>query len=401
MKILQIATQVPVPATDGGKLSIYGITKSLYERGHNIDFVCYLKNDSYDQSFKLLSKVCTPFILKVQTDNSLSGALFNLFSNIPYNASKYYKKELTKFLEKYFLDNNPDIIQIDHLFLGWAVKIIRKFTRAPVVLRSQNLEMNIMKRYYENKKNFLIKYYAKLQYKKFLEYEPLVCSNFDLCIMISNIDKKELLKFNPKVNVVSIPAGVDNTLLEIPKKEVIPYSLVHIGHTDWYPNYDALNWFINEVFHDLVREIPAMQLFIYGGGNTYKFPIPLSLKKNIRVIGFVENPWKELQDKALAVVPLRIGSGIRLKILELLSTGTNVITTSIGKEGIDVEHGKELLIADSKEEIFQKILEFFQGKYDVVKLRENGKKLIAENYTWSGIAAKFEKVYDELIENEP
>jgi len=268
------------------------------------------------------------------------------------------------------------------------------------VLRSQNLEMNIMKRYFENKKNFLIKYYAKLQYKKFLKYEPLVCSSFDLCIMISNIDKKELLKFNPDINVISIPAGVDNTLLEIPKKEVIPYSLVHIGHTDWYPNYDALNWFINEVFPGLIREIPAVQLFIYGGGNTYKFPIPKKLRNNVVNKGFVSDLWSELQDKALAIVPLRIGGGIRIKILELLASGTNIITTSIGKEGIDVKNGKELLIADSKEEIIQKILDFFQGKYDVNKLRENGKKLIVENYTWAVIAAKFEKVYNELIENE-
>jgi len=400
MKILQLNTQIPYPPTDGGKLSVFGITKYLSKRGHEIEFVSYCNKYPGNEVLKGLKKYCNPHFIIANTKNNVLKAAINLFSEIPYNASKYRTNKLKFFLENFLNKQKFDIIHIDHLFLGWTVKTIRKHTDAPIVLRAQNLEMNIMKRFAEAQNNFMIKKFALIQYKKFLKYEPLVCSGFDLCIMISKIDKKELLKFNPEVNVISIPAGVDNTLLEIPKKEVIPYSLVHIGHTDWYPNYDALNWFINEIFADLVREIPTMQLFIYGGGNTYKFPIPSRLKKYIRVIGFVENLWKELQDKALAVVPLRIGSGIRLKILELLSTGTIVITTSIGKEGIDVENAKELLIANSKEEIIKKILDFFQGRYDVVKLRENGRKLIAENYTWSVIAAKFEKVYYELIENE-
>jgi glycosyltransferase involved in cell wall biosynthesis len=400
MRILQIATLIPVPPTDGGKLSVFGITKSLSKKGHKIDFVCYRKHEDYDTSYKLLSEYCTPYILDVQTDNSVWGALVNLFSPVPYNASKYYKKELTAFLKKYFKDIKPDIIQIDHLFLGWSVDEIRRLTSTPIILRSQNLEMNIMRRFYENQKNLLLKYFSFFQYKKFISYESNLCSKFNLCVMISEVDKNNLLSLNPTLNVINIPAGVESSLLEIKKKEVIPYSLVHIGHTDWYPNSDGLNWFISDVMPELVKKLPQIKLFIYGGGNTYKFPVPTKLKENIHVVGYVENLWEELQDKALAIVPLRIGSGIRMKILELLATGTNVITTSVGFEGINLNDEEEIIVANSKIEFCQKIVQYFNNHFNTKLMSQNGRNFVANNYTWNDIATLFEDAYTTISKDK-
>ena len=87
LRILQIATQVPVPTTDGGKKSVYGITKNLHLRGHLIDFICYLKHDNYESSFNELSKVCNPHILKVRTDNNVIKVLLNFFSLLTYTFS--------------------------------------------------------------------------------------------------------------------------------------------------------------------------------------------------------------------------------------------------------------------------------------------------------------------------
>ena len=92
MKILQIATLVPFPPTDGGRLSVFGLIKSLSQRGHEIDFVCYQKDADYQISYDGLKEYCTPHILNVQTENNVTGAFKNFFSNIPYNASKYYSE---------------------------------------------------------------------------------------------------------------------------------------------------------------------------------------------------------------------------------------------------------------------------------------------------------------------
>ncbi len=144
MRILQIATLVPIPATDGGRLSVFGLIKSLSLRGHNIDFVCYQKEADYNISYEGLKTYCTPHILNFQTDNSIAGAIKNLFSKVPYNASKYYSKLMLDYLTGLLNAKSFDIIQINHLHLGWLAKQLKIITKTPIVMRSQNIETIIM-----------------------------------------------------------------------------------------------------------------------------------------------------------------------------------------------------------------------------------------------------------------
>jgi len=397
MRILQLATQITYPPIDGGKLSVYGITKYLNRRGHEIEFVSYSNVYPNDEVIIGLKKYCNPHFIIANTKNNFLKVAFNFFSNVPYNASKYRTNKFQSFLENFLKEEKFDIIHIDHLFLGWTVDIIRKYSDAPIVLRSQNLEMNIMKRFAEAQKNIIIKKFAELQYHKFMKFEPQTCNKFDDCIMISEEDKNSLLSFNPSLNVIAITAGIDENLLSFEKKEVIPYSLVHIGHTDWYPNYDGLLWFCENVMIEIIKILPEIKLFIYGGGNTHKFPIPKKLSNYVINKGFVPDLWSELQDKALAIVPLRIGGGIRIKILELLATGTNIITTSIGKEGIDITDGKEIIVADDAQMFKEKIIQYFQGSFDNKVITNRGKEFIKNNYLWNNIAARFESEYTKLI----
>jgi len=397
MRILQLATQIPYPPTDRGKLGVFGMTKHLSKRGHEIEFVSF--SNEYPNAEKLigLKKYCNPHFIIFNTKDNVLKLAINLFSNVPYNASKYRTNKLKSFLEKFLREEKFDIVHIDHLFLGWTVDIIRKYLDAPIVLRSQNLEMNIMKRFAETQKNIIIRKFAELQYHNFKKFEPQTCNKFNVCIMISEEDKNSLLSFNPSLNVKAIPAGIDENLLSITKKEVVPYSLVHIGHTDWYPNYDGLLWFCENVMIDIIQILPEIKLFIYGGGNTYKFPIPEKLRNNVINKGFVPDLWSELQDKALAIVPLRIGGGIRIKILELLATGTNIITTSIGKEGIDIADGKEIIVADDSQMFKEKIIQYFKGSFDNDIIAIRGKEFIKKNYLWNEIATRFESEYAKLI----
>lgn len=397
MNILQIAPQIPIPPTDGGKISIYGIIKGLQERGHSIDFICYRKQSNYEYSFKELKKICNPYILDVQTDNNFYRALLNLFSNVPYNASKYITKELRDFLKDFLPGKKYDIVHISHLHMGWVIDLVKKYNNSPIILRQENLEMNIMKRFSENQGNPILRFYSWLQYRKFVKYEPALCKKFDKCVMITGLDEERLLKFDDDIKTEHISSGVDSSLLLKNRNEIEPFSIVHIGHLDWYPNYDSLQWFLDEIFPQVVHSIPKAKLYVYGGCEPRNFKVPEGLSSNVIMKGFVENIWLELSTKSLAIVPLRIGSGIRIKILEMLSFGLNIVTTDIGKEGINAINERDLLIANTKEDFFNKIVDFFSGKYDAEEMVVNGKRLIENEYTWEKIAEKFEKLYESLI----
>ncbi len=397
MKILQISPQVPLPLDDGGRLGIYGITKSLAERGHEIHFVCYRKNIEQTWAEKELRKICIPYILNVQTDDKLFSVLLNFFSPVPYNISKFIRKEMEEFLIEFLKKNKVDLVHIDHLHLGWTIDVIRRYSNAPVILREHNFETNIMRRFSGQASNPVVKLYSGIQLNKIIRYEPLFCQKFDKCIMITKKDEQELLTLNHKIKTAVIPAGVEDFLIE--KKintNKIPYSLFHIGSLEWLPNYDGLKWFLEKILPPIVKSLPQVKLYIYGKASDKIF-IPKSLSDNVIVEGYVEDIWQAVSDKQLAIVPLRIGSGIRLKILEMLAQGINIISTSVGKEGIDVIDKEHLLVADSADEFLIKTTNFFQDAYKRGDISRNARSLVAKKYSWKIIGELFEKEYCSLI----
>jgi len=146
----------------------------------------------------------------------------------------------------------------------------------------------------------------------------------------------------------------------------------------------------------VISKIPDAKLYIYSAGGG-QLKINKSLQKNVILEGYVDNIWNEVKDKELLLVPLRIGSGIRVKIIEMLAAGKSIITTDIGKEGIDAINGKHLLVSNKPDEFADKIISFFKNEFDNEKLCVNARELIREKYTWSRIANQFERVYLDLI----
>lgn len=396
MKILQILPKIPYPPTDGHKKSMWGLIKNLSDRGHQIDIIAYGKNEDREKYLSQISRYANLFVIDSNIKNSITGAVINLFSAVPYNLSKYQTKEFERFVTEHLTVNKYDIIHVTNAHMGWIINCIRKYCNTPLVLREENLELTIMERYYKNQSILLLKIYAFLQYKKFLKYEPVLCGKFDAALMMSREDEQRLLELNPLVKTKVIPLGIDKELLENKRNSREKYSLVYVGSLDWYPNYDGLKWFLKEIFPLVVKKFNKTKLYLYGGNIPRNFYLPESIKANIIVKGFVNDIWNDANDKSLAVVPLRIGSGIRVKILEMLASGLNVITTRLGKEGIPAEDGRELLIADTNNEFAEKICRFLNEEYDADLLSLNGRELIRNNYIWENIAGKFEQIYMNL-----
>lgn len=398
LKILQISPQVPFPLDHGGRISIHGITRGNFQRGHNIDLVTYLKNTDIPSAEIHLKSIATPHFLRVNTSNNIISATKNLTSTIPYNISKFITQDLEIFLKEFLTHRHFDIVHIDYLHMGWTLDLIKSICDVPVLLRQHDLHFRLMQRFYKNEKNPLIKYFAYLQYKKFLSYEPNLCEKFDKCIMITKTDEKELLSLNPKIKTEVISIGVEEKLLDIPINSKIPFSMFHLGPLDWLPNKDGLQWFLTNIFPLVLSRIPEAKIYIYSAGSD-NLKIDKSIRKNVILKGYVNDIWQEVMDKELLIVPLRIGSGIRVKIIEMLAAGKLIITTDIGKEGIDAIDGKHLLVSNNPAEFADKIVSFFKNEVDKEKMCLNARELIREKYTWSKIAKEFERVYLELINN--
>lgn len=397
MKILFITPKIPYPPVDGHTKSMWGVIKYLSLRGHHIDIIAYKQNSDLEKLREEVNRFAKLHVLDVNTNNSVRLAINNLFSSVPYNMYKYERSELKIFIKAYLKEENPDIVQVVNSHMGWVVDFIRKYSKAPVVLREENFELTIMERYYQTQSNLLLKAYAYLQYRKMKSYEPSLCAKFDRSVMMSKEDEARLLQLNPKVKTTVIPIGVDTELLNYEKNINENYNIAHIGGLNWYPNLDGINWFLEKVFPIVLESFPTAKLFLYGGGSTDNLFKSIKQSENIIVKGFVEDIWRELKDKTVSIIPLRIGGGIRVKILELLATGNVIVSTSLGMEGLELHDGKQILIADSPQEFAEKIINLFNKKYDFSKISSEGKKFIKTNYLWEDIALKFDNLYKELL----
>ncbi|HOP49746.1 MAG TPA: glycosyltransferase family 4 protein [Ignavibacteriales bacterium] len=136
----------------------------------------------------------------------------------------------------------------------------------------------------------------------------------------------------------------------------------------------------------LIKKFTDVKLYIYGNLANRNIKIPNDLKNNIEIVGFVDDIKKHTLSKEVLVVPLQIGSGIRIKILEFLAWGAVIVSTDIGKEGIDIKDSEHLLIANTPQEFVDKISLVFENKINKQEITENAKIFIKNNYSFEAVA---------------
>ena len=382
-----ITPKIPYPLHSGADIVTFNTIKYLSRRGYKITLLSIMDSDSshYDE----LKRWCEVHPILKNTDNTIWGAMLNLFSKTPYTISKYQTPKLISKIKQVMKKEKFDIVHIEHLHMAYY----RKFTRKglPVFLRMHNVETTIMERFYRQQKNPLSKIYSFIQWKKLHEYESQAVEKFSRCIVITDVDKERLQSMNPKPVYRSIPAGVDISYFHPINCKEEPYSIVFVGSLDWFPNVDGICWFCKKVFPFIKAKVPEAKLYIVGRNP------PIRVKKlenkNVVILGFVKDIREWLAKSNVSIVPLRIGSGIRIKILEALAMGIPVVSTSIGCEGIEVINGKEILIANEEKAFAKDILSLLQDENYAKRLRENGLKLVRDRYSWDEIAKKFEEVY--------
>jgi len=395
MNILQIAPRVPFPPDDGGKIGIFNITKYLSLRGHNITLVTFENLLDTKKDYLELQNYCKLFVVPKNLNNSIGSIVKSLFSNISYNIEKYGSKEMLQKVLELLETKEFDIVHIDGLHMARYGVEIKKFFDIPIALREHNIESIIMKRVSENAKNILIKSFTLLQYKKIYNYEKYVTSKFDECIVITKEDDFTLKKMNPKAQTFVIPAGADTSFFyPLPVKEV-DSSIVFVGSLEWFPNVEGIMWFLNRIYPIIKQKIPLFKLYIVG-----KNPPESILSYNspeIIVTGYVKDVREYVSKSSLVVVPLRIGGGMRIKILESMAMGKAVVSTTIGAEGIDAKNDEEIIIRDREDDLVNAVTDLLVDEGKRKRIGENALKFVREKYTWEKVAERFEEEYLRLI----
>jgi len=396
VKILQLSPRVPFPLTEGGSIGIFNITRQLSKHGAKIYFVASSTNQATDIPKELANPCEDVLVVRTPKKYGVKSAIGNLFSKAPVNIQKYHSKDILDKITNFVKGKQIDLIHVDHLHMAYYGLVIGKMIRAPVVLREHNLELKIMERFSESSTNPALRAYAKLQTRKFLRYEPDICSRMDKCIMITEQDRVRLLSMRKDIDAVVIPAGVDTDFFKPMDLIGGDDSIAYVGSLDWLPNIDGLKWFVDEVMPIIVKSRPNVKLYVFGKNPSHDVE-KLNNGKNVFVKGFIEDVRDVYRQARVMIVPLLAGSGIRIKILEAMAAGKAIVSTSVGCEGIKIAPENNIMVADTSQAFADKVLRLLQDDHLCRLIGKEAASFISEEYSWNKIGGMFWNTYSEMI----
>ena len=383
MKILQLCHKPPFPPVDGGAIAMNNVSQGILSAGHQLKIISVatkkhpVKNEVLSADYLEKTGFESVFI---DTSISARAAILNLFTQRSYNIERFICNKLESKIVSTLKNEHFDIVILEGLFVAPYFTKIRKHFKGKIILRAHNLEHKIWERMAANAKNPLKKFYLSLLSKRLKSFEIKSFKRMDGICAMTKIDKDLILQLCPEQKTIEIPSGYILTPLTEKQKSIAieAKSIFHIASMNWQPNIEAVYWFLNEIWPNVLLQKNETKLYLAGRNMPNGFN---KLKtKGVNVIGEVQNAKDFYLSKEIMIVPLLSGSGMRIKIIEGMALGKVIVSTSIGAEGIACTHNKNILIADTAEEFSDCIVKVLKDAQFCKMISENAKQLIADQY---------------------
>jgi glycosyltransferase involved in cell wall biosynthesis len=267
---------------------------------------------------------------------------------------------------------------------------------APVVLFEHNVEHMIWKRLHEVERRTLRRAALALEWRKMRRYEAQACARAGLTVAVSEADRALLAAGAPGADIRAIPTGVDTAYFQPNGAIEAPATLVFTGSMDWYPNEDAIMYFVDAILPEVRRGVPGVSLAVVGRDPTDRLRAA-GATAGVRVTGTVADVRPHMAEAAVYVVPLRVGGGTRLKIFEALAMGKAVVSTRVGAEGLPIVPGRHFLQADSPGDFARAVISLLKDPDRRRTLGLAGRQLVEERYSWTQVTREFERLCQEVV----
>lgn len=279
-----------------------------------------------------------------------------------------------------------DVCVADFLFAAANVPLDHS---VPTVLFEHNVEHLIWKRLRDLETVAWRRALLELEWRKLRAREAAACRRCDVTVAVSADDRDRLLALAPRAQITFIPTGVDTDYFNTTAAGERPAHLVFSGSMDWHPNEDAVRYFINEILPLIRAEVPAVSFSVVG-----RNPSP-DLRRTaeaagVAVTGTLGDIRPPIAEAAICVVPLRAGSGTRLKIFEALAMGKAVVSTTVGAEGLAIESGYHFVAADGARHFARAVIDLLNDPVRRRAIGAAGRQLVESRYSWAQVARPFE-----------
>lgn len=382
MRILQLMNKVPWPPKDGGAIACLNMMKGFSMLGHEVTVLSMNTSKHHvgiDELPAAIRKQADFFLVEVAASTNWVEAALNLvFSDLPYNAQRFISDEYIQQLVQLLTVRTFDVIQLEGLYLCPYIPYIRKYSDALIVYRAHNIEYEIWDRTAKLSKGWRSKYLQNLS-RRIKRFEISYLNTYDLLVPITDRDGIILDSLGNSKPRHTSQTGIDfASLVPTAKKLEFP-SLFHIGALDWAPNQEGLIWFFDHCWPQIHSENPDLKFYLAGRN------APEWLERRIKLngvayLGEINDAYDFINSKAIMVVPLFSGSGMRIKIIEGMALGKPIVTTDIGTEGIPTENGHNIMIANDADQFVESISRLINNRNLFDEIGKNAIGFIQEKF---------------------
>lgn len=401
MRILLLSSFLPYPLYTGGHIRLFNLIKGLSKK-HQIFLVCEKRNYQTRDDVEEVEKICEKVItFEREKQWSLWNILKTGFSKKPFLITGHTNAKMQEEISNLLKQESFDLIHVETFYVMQNLLSVD----IPIVLAEHNIEYLVYKRF-ADKSPLLLKLILYIDVLKIKYWEEAVWTKATKLIAVSRIEKKIMEGKRKDVSVVSNGVDIDKFKVRSEKLEVgsSEKRILFIGDFKWLENRDAARFILEKIWPALKSKInsalqnqrPKISLWVVGKH------IPEDLKRlgDDSVI-FDENAPSNTsliyQKADLLLAPIRVGGGTSFKILEAMSCGLPVITSSLGNEGIGAKDNFEILIANNTSEFVRKAKDVLENRGLYASVAQNARKLIEQKFDWKMIVQELEAVYESAI----
>jgi glycosyltransferase involved in cell wall biosynthesis len=400
MRILWVKADKLLPVENGGNIRTYHVLRHLSAK-HELTFYSYY-GGSPDAAYECELRQQLPGAVAVCTGKrDLTGVargldyLAHLNSEPPYAVSRFACFKVQDQLRSWFREQRFDVAVCD--FLDAAVNFPGRLT-IPSVLFQHNVESEIWRRHASTAGNPLKKMMYQMEFRKMLRYEQVEVRKFHHVIAVSENDRALMAEWADADRITTVPTGVDLEQFRPSSSAVEPGALVtFVGAMDWEPNVDGVEYFCSEVWPAIQTEVPEARFRIVGRNPDRR--VRKWASDSVEVTGQVPSVIEHLQQSAVVIVPLRIGGGTRLKIYEAMATAKAVVSTTVGAEGLEVHHGRDIILADDPKSFAQAVIMVLRDR-ELRRRYEKAAAAAAGEHDWPAIGERFSEVLQSVAEKK-
>lgn len=401
MKILILTPDLPYPTASGAAIRNYGIIRSLAHLGHEITLLSFVQDDPDPQNNPLYQLCATVKTIEIP-HRSKQERIISLISSPKADIELRLKSPaFTTALINILQANSFDLIQFSGIELGSYFDVLQSHKKsAKIFYDALNAEADLQYAIFQidrqNPRRLPAAIYSYLQTRRIRGFERKLCQQVDCVIAVSDEDYL-LLKEYQGAPIFHVSNGifVDDYAPSADYPERANNQLVYTGKMDYRPNVDAIDWFASEILPQIEKTFPDIQLTIVGR-NPHARIQPLTEKPNIHITGWVDSVQPFLYSATVFIVPLRMGSGTRLKILEAMASGCALVSTSTGAAGLNDTVKQAMIIADDAPTFAQAVITLLNNPGKRQKMGQDAITSIRQSYDWSALIPKLIRAYKEI-----